>query len=98
MSDLETPSSRTPPHSRPAAAAAVRDSNRPTLLALYQQLLGDAARVVDLGIVRDVDGTTALAAAIRNALARWVGVWVCMHVSTDRCMNRRTTTKNGWME
>jgi hypothetical protein len=53
-------------------AAAIRDSNRPTLLSLYRRLLGDDARVVDLGIVRDVDGVEALAKAIRGALERWV--------------------------
>ena len=55
-----------------AAAAAVRDSNRPTLLALYRRLLGgnDGTRVVDLGIVRDIDGAAALGAALARGLER----------------------------
>ena len=54
-------------------AACICDSNRPMLSAFCEQLLGNRARGVDLGIERDVAGRVALASAIEKGLQRWVG-------------------------
>lgn len=45
----------------------IRDSNRPSLLALYG---GDGFRTLDLGIAKDADGEAALRAKVQAALQK----------------------------